>query len=747
LAAVCLAAALCLPASWSSPAWAQGAGATTDITLTKTVEVYSYEDLTFTIDTYALRPGDNLAAVLKGRGLWPQKPDQQREAQILRLVGELNPVIPNLDRLSAGQVVYLPSARGLDQAGGRSAPLDTERETRDVLTYELGQPQQSPARVVVRRQVPAEAALAEGEYRLLPDGLAALPPPPEEGTDPAASPAAAAVPRAPAASGGAPPRFPGNEGPLSTAPDGTVYRTVKVRPGDTLERLMRREGLDHNLIYRHLLKLTVELNPGLRDPDVIVAGAELRIPADGNYLAGYGYETMTARTGGRQVASASSAPGGTAADSPPAPPSPSSGPAGGTPAPAAGERYAVPTGRLPSPALPAVDTINARSVIGIIFSRLGEKLVNKGRLFLPLPEPPHFDIDTGATPVLEITSGRKVVLDLAGSLPADLIKRLTETYREYAVFQPARREPMGKALERLFELSGYYRVYDKTQSFEGGRDVRLKITADWIVWPSPDNWNKGQPVVLNMAPSADNGTPPVWVKFLADHGIRVVDLYQGKIVGGSGKTPTPVNNFMVVEMDQNPSSFAAALLHSLGYSPRVGVAVDRSRGRVVTGGAEAAMTAMPPVFWETGRARNILEYGDLSTEDLQVLRKNGFNIISTPKNFEAVLKAVLASENLTLGGDLVLNGDSTGGPSIQLTVAGRSFVFNGRTYLFTPVSLPDNMTSLDPNQNVVVLHYRQSPAAVLPASGRGAGGGGTAAPGDVLSTPDGAGTISVETMD
>jgi hypothetical protein len=360
-----------------------------------------------------------------------------------------------------------------------------------------------------------------------------------------------------------------------------------------------------------------------------------------------------------------------------------------------------------------MDGANARSAIGIIFTRLGENVVGKGRVFLPLDAPPHFDIDTATAPIIEFVGGRKIVLDFAAAIPTDLVKRFTAKYAEYAVFQPERKEPLDKALGRLLAMTGYYRIYASGQPFEGGRDVRLKISADWLVWPTSDSWNKGQPAIINLAPSADNGTPVVWVRFLADHGIKVIDLFQGRVIASSGRSPTPVNNFTVIEVDQNPSAFASALIRSLGYSPRVGVTVDAAGGRVVTGGAEARMAEMPPVFWETDKGRNILEYGDLTTEELQILRKNGFNIISSPRDFQLVLKDIMATENIVLGGSLTLNGNSTGGPSIELTIAGQSFRFNGRSYLFTPVSLPSNMASLDPNQNVVVLHYPQQPVAIL----------------------------------
>jgi LysM repeat protein len=768
-------------------AWAQSqpnqVGATTDIILTKTVEVYSYEDLTFSIDSYTIRPGDNIANILKGQGLWPQKPDQKREAQLLRLVGELNPVIANMNQISVGQTIYLPSARGLEeiraQAQAEAARLqaqDSNLDLKTLATYQLGQPDQTPARVVVRKKVVPEAELAEGEYKLWPEGKAPEDPAPDDDgalngqltsgvipfvgqgqpptnvagdeldSEPAIDPQevrkrpAPARPRAETGTSS-------NDGPLATASDGTVYRTVTVRKGDTLEKILRREGLDRNLIYRHLIKLTVELNPGLKNPNLIVAGAELRIPSSGGYLAGYGYEQAVASA--KEAGSTSRT--GKKADDKPAPSAP----------PAAGEKYLIPTKRLSSPPLPTMDNVNARSALGVIFTRIGEKVISRGRVFLPLDDPPHFDIDATNSPVIELRQGRKIILDFNSSLEANHIKRFTDKYKEYSVFQPSKKEPLDKALERLLTLCGYYRVYNKSQSFEGGRDVKLKISADWLVWPSVDAWNKGQPVIINLAPSADNGTPPVWVRFLADHGMEVIDLYQGRIIGSSGKSPTPVNNFTVINVDQNPSAFAVSLIRSLGYSPRVGVKVDTERGRVVTGGAEADLGNLPAVFWETDKGLYILEYGDLTPEELQLLRKNGFNIISSAKEFKPVLKAILDTEKITLGGNLVLNGSSTGGPSIQLTIAGQSFRFNGRSYLFTPVSLPDNMTSLDPNQNVVVLHYQQGPATVLsnrPTANSGASASsastGTSASqtsrqvsAETLSDGAGSATITIEPTD
>jgi hypothetical protein len=654
-----------------------------DITLTKTVEIFSYEDLTFTIDAYTVRPGDNLASVLKGQGLWPSRPDQSREAQLMRLVSELNPAIANLDLIASGQTLFLPSARGLEEPPPEPAPARPEPALGPgMVAYALdvAPNDDKDAQPAAATPSPTPTPIKPGQRPSAEDGTYEL------SADVPPEPKAASEPRRAAASG--------NDGPLETAPDGTVFRTVKVKPGDTIERLLRREGLDRNLIYRGLIKLTAELNPDLKDPNVIIVGAELRIPSDGQWLTAYGGPAPAGSPArdatGRRAEARSRAP-------------------------AAGDKYSTPTKRLPPAALPTADSQSAKAVLNLIFTRLGEKITAKGRIFLPLDEPPHFDVEAASTPVVELTNGRKVVLDVGQSLSADLVKRFTEKYREYVVFQSTKREPLDKALARLWAMCGYYRVYDHSQAFEGGRDVRLKISADWLIWPTADAWNRGQPTVVNLAPAADNGTPAVWVKFLAEHGIKVIDLYQGRTLASPGKSPTPVNNFTVIDIEgDNPSAFAASLVRSFGYSPRLGVKVELERGRVVTGGAEIAQGVAPPVFWESGQSRHILEYGDLSTEDLQILRKNEFNVISSAKDVESVLKSILAALNIRLGQNLVLNGNSSGGPSITLTIAGQSFVYNGRSYLFSSVVLPNDMVSLDPNQNVVVLRHKASSATSTP---------------------------------
>jgi hypothetical protein len=732
------------------------------ITLTKNVEVYSFEDLTFTVENYTVAPGESIEGVLRKEGLWPEGPDgapgSPQAMKLLRLVSVLNPVVANLDQINEGQTLYLPRLEAPSPAALDEIPVVEDPGSHVVVTYNLDSPEQLPARVVVKRQDPESLPpelqkppepLPEGTFSLNLGAEAPADPPKAASAASAAAPPRRVPGETPAASAGADPapakegsrrersrRAAGtrpvlNEGPVSVGADGVRYRTVKIRRGDTLERLLRREGLDPGRIYRDYIKLTVGLNPGIKNPNLIIAGREVNIPVREDQVlsaeetrsperdprtypstvsdaGGFGQaEGLTARN--------QAAPGG----SPPAPGKAPSAQAGGKNA--SQGKFRVDTKRLPAAPLPTADSKNAQTVLAVVFTRLGETVTTSGRLFLPLDEPPHYDYDMSAVPVVELKNGRRVILDLRNSLSADFIQRFRARYPGYMVFQPRKGEPLSAALDELFKLCGYYKVYAKDKSFEGGRDLKLKISADWLVWPTSEDWNKGQPVVINLAPSQDSGTPLPWVKFLADHNISVVDLYKGELLAGSRAGATPVNNFTVIEVDgDNPSAFAAALIKSFGFSPRIGVAVDLSLGRVATGGASFGVGLSPAVFWEDGKNRNILEYGDFSTEELNALRQNGFRVISSARDAQSVLKSILAASDIKLGGPLVLNGDSPGGPSISLVIAGESFSFNDRSYLFTPVRLPKNMTGLDPNQTVVVLRYQPqgAPAGASPPSGQ-----------------------------
>ena len=635
------------------------------ITLTKVVEVYEFEDLKVAVDQYQVNRGDSLVRILKQRGLLITAQD---EAKYIRLVKTLNPDLKDVNNLTVGQLLNLPGPpkTGEDPAGTaettpaaapETAPAEAAAPTsatpgpvtvtETVKTYERPQSTQKPARVEVRRHLPGDSQSAGS-----PEG-----PAPAETTTAQPTPGGLDFPS-------------GNAGPLAVAPESqVVYRTVKVRRGDSLERLLRREGLHKDLIYSHLLKVTMELNPQIKDPNLILAGAELRIPAAGDYLTAMaGVDPGQVRAAAQAIAERRRPIGGGVGGG--------SGRAGGSESRAAVLE------------LPDERMLTARNTLGLLFSRLGERVDSRGQVVIPDPQGA-VELDTAAFPLIMLSNGKRVVLDMGSRLPRAAVRSLKGLTPPHEVFRTGKNENLDQALGRLWPLCGYFRVYGRDRTYEGGGDIRLKIAADWMVWPTEEAWNSGQPLVVNRVRSAERRTDPAWAVFLEDHGIKVLDVYRSTLLAAPEKSAETAELAVTVLNTQNPTFFAAELIKALGVEPRVGVQLDLAH----TPGQAPPGNITAPVLWETGEARVVLDFGELPPDVVLTLRQNGYRLVSTRPNNEAIVEAVLAGFGLKAQNSLVLNAPA-GGPKMSLSINGRVVSTGGQKYLITAVALPSGLAQL-----------------------------------------------------
>ncbi|MDR1044385.1 MAG: LysM domain-containing protein [Candidatus Adiutrix sp.] len=662
---------------------APGAGesrATADhtITLSKVVEVFEFENLKVAVDQYQVQRGDSLSRLMRKRGLLKPGGD---EGQLMRLVRSLNPDLRDLNRLEVGRVLNLPvlpdqsaevapaaAASPENKAARAGAPWPAGPQL--VKSYERPQSSQKSAEIRVMR----DRSLAP------PDLVQSVPAAPEVAGDPS-RPASAGEPEGsgpPAPAGPAPAAGPldfpsGNAGPLARAEgSGVVYRSVRLRRGDTLERLLRREGLPRDVIYGHLLKVTLELNPEIKDPNLIFAGAEIKIPAAGDYLAALaGLNPEEVKSAAADIARGRRPSGG----------------------PGAGAGRA----RAEVLELPDEAVLSAQSSLGLIFTRLGGRVESLGRVLLPA-ESAGLQLDTSAFPLAELPGGRRLVLDLGSRLPQAAVRSLRG--QGYQVFRSGPRESLDRALSRLWPLCGFYRVYGRDRSYEGGSDIRLKIFADWMVWTSEEAWNSGQPLVLNRVSRSGRRSDPAWTRFLADHGIQLLDIQQNSLLPEPEKIP-PAELRLVNLDDRNPALFAAELVRALGAEPKVGVQLDLARGRSEEPDVEGRLTA--PVLWPSGGAEVVLHFGELPAEAVLTLKRNGYRVVLSPRDSEGVVEAVLSGFGFKVGRGLTINAPA-GGPEMSLSIKGR-LVDTGRgRRLITPAALPSGLGALlEPD--LTVLKY------------------------------------------
>lgn len=671
------------------PAAASESGSSADhtITLTKVVEVYEFEDLKVAVDQYQVQRGDSLVKLLRQRGLLTSR-SRAEEAKLLRLVQRLNPEVKNLSSISPGQILNVPlrpeetAADTAEAAEAAPETADPASTTHTVKIYERPQDSQQAARVVVMRHqqpgaVEPEASSPAAEAREvdadLKQAALAVDQASEAPVDGSAVGAEGTQTAAPAENLSFPS---GNTGPLAMDTDNrVVYRTVRVRRGESLERLLRREGMHLDLIYGHLLKITMELNPEIKNADLIMAGTELKIPAAGEYLTALaGVNPQEVRQAALAISERRRPDGG-----------------------GAGRR----TEQAAVLSLPNEAVIAAKNTLGLIFTRLGNEVDSRGTLLIPASESGSeggMEVDTSSFPVVTLKNGGRLVLDPGSRLSSAAVRTIRRLQPAYQVFRTGKNETLERALERLWPLCGFFRVYTKNMIYEGGEDIRLKISADWMVWTTEGAWNSGQPLVVNRAKSPDHRTSPIWTGFLEDHGIKVLDILQNQLLPAPETQAAPPE-LKVVDLTSfdNPTLLAAELVRNLGVEPRVGVQLDLALQPDQT--VPPSLTA--PVLWENGDARVVMDFGELPREAIQTLRENKYLVISSAKDTEAVIDGVLRGFGLRAQNSLTLTAPA-GGPKMSLSIKGKLVRRGDGQYFITQVPLPSGLASLvEPNLKIM----------------------------------------------
>jgi len=409
------------------------------------------------------------------------------------------------------------------------------------------------------------------------------------------------------------------------------------------------------------------LNPEIRNPDLILAGAELRIPAAGEYLAAAGLDPLEVRAAALAINQRR------------------------RPAPVSLAAGAAENARR----LPEEEAEAAKNALGLIFARLGDRVENQGGLMLA-GQGGVLELDTRNYPVVYTLSGAKLVLDLGSTLPQSTLAALRS--QKFRVFRTRRGEPLDRALDRLWPLCGYYRVYTKERTYEGGGDIRLRISADWMVWPTEEAWNSGQPLVFNKVARGGGGTDPAWGRFLNDHGLTVLDLdrsFLRPVRETAADGPGSVSPVTTLD-SANPRFLAAELVRLLGAEPRLAAPVEIKNG-------PARQTVTAPLYWEAGGRLAVLDFGELSADEAAGLSRNGFRVMSAGLNPEAVVEAVLTGFGLDTRENLVLVAPA-GGPRMSLTVRGRLVTLPTarRKCLLTYAALPQGLVRLlDPELKII----------------------------------------------
>ncbi|MGD8389283.1 MAG: LysM peptidoglycan-binding domain-containing protein [Desulfobacteraceae bacterium] len=433
-----------------------------------------------------------------------------------------------------------------------------------------------------------------------------------------------------------------------------------VRRGDSLVKIIdQRYDSPSAEFYEKYLDAVRRLNPSLRDPDVILPGQKIRLPVFSPELVRRPIEPTR-------------------------------------------ESFPVPEEDMPELDLepPPESTLQMRAVeetpnplrdrLGRLFRLLGEEWIQRGQHFIPLREKGEVNLRADAYPMIDLSNGRKVIVDFHHGLPGKMATLIEETWEHYRIVHLEDGDDLASALDRILPECDLGTLHGRGESVHVGGEIPVRLTADWILQRSGTGTQQNDTVMITILDERTPATPGPVRDYLARRGVRVVDYPPRQ----DSDSPLPPAQ-SVLDAGPDLQSLVETLLdlHGLDFFRNVEIPVYEKAG------SDFNLFVKADYLFEKDGKKHLLDLTGVGSELMPLMRERDLSYLSLAgqKDPLEVVRRMLGF----LGVDYqpspidVMATERDGYQNIRFRIQGISFEDRaGRRLLATPLRLPDDLLRL-----------------------------------------------------
>ncbi|MCK5420822.1 MAG: hypothetical protein KAJ08_01590, partial [Deltaproteobacteria bacterium] len=149
-------------------------------------------------------------------------------------------------------------------------------------------------------------------------------------------------------------------------------------------------------------------------------------------------------------------------------------------------------------------------------------LMGSDKFAIPLMSEGQITIDTHNFPILQLTDKKKMILNYDNSLPSGLVELIQSERNDFEVVTLNRFEDIASVLDKIIDSAGYFSI-DKSQSpLMIGNQIQFEIRGNWIIYG--DELLKDITVV-NLVKNEAEPIDAQLKDYIYTYGINLVDLY------------------------------------------------------------------------------------------------------------------------------------------------------------------------------------------------------------------------------
>jgi LysM repeat protein len=337
--------------------------------------------------------------------------------------------------------------------------------------------------------------------------------------------------------------------------------------------------------------------------------------------------------------------------------------------------------------------------LSLIFSELGEEWVQTGKHFIPLRSGGQANLEAVSYPIINLQNGLCIIVDLNNKLPAKMARLIGSDWDNFRIVHLLKDNDLSSALDKIFRVCGYPKVFKSGEPLILRRDITLRITGNWIVIPSDTRSdNRPAAIVLNLIEKDPQKTPRTIKDYLASLSIKIVDFPPGD------DTPEKTDHVATLYGGNDFLSLVGSVLNltAQSYSTEVDIPLYEKQK------SDFKLSAKADFLLKNREKDTVIDLKGLGPEIISLLKERGFLILSlaSEKNPLTIIKRLLRFLDIKFdaGPHYFM---ATTGPitkNIKLTVPGIVFSDSlGDTLLATPLSLPEEIKVFCSNKGYKIL--------------------------------------------
>ena len=467
-----------------------------------------------------------------------------------------------------------------------------------------------------------------------------------------------------------------------------------VMKGDSLTRILASRGVPKGERGKYLSAVR-EINSYVKDVNRIFAGRTLRLPTEAYF----------------GEAPAAVEPPVVASAKEPAPASP----AAPEDAPAAGDRQAEPLTRdvaptpgqealaagkpeaellapkVPTPDAPIVESGKKepgkppaekdavppaarspyRGLLSDLFNALGEKWVERGTMYLPIPSGGEVILRMEDFPVIRFSGGTEAVVDFRGGLPPRVRDAITGNWPNFRVVSLSGAADAGERIDRILKASGYYSVKDGLgKPVVIGEMVSVTLPARWVVQRTDQSLLTGDLVLIKEVPEKPDGELLAVLRYARRVGVRVLPY---------AVDPTAMEGFLAGLGEEEGTAPVALAVPKGGGLPAVDFGLSvlgipakvGERLRVGGKGDAFQLVIQPERIFEAGEKKYVVDTGKMAAGVRAILKESGYTIFPAGKDDSGrdVFRRLLSAAGVSTEErrEYLLSGGENAGYAVRVT--------------------------------------------------------------------------------